>query len=62
MFTNQELIRIFYACLADTQHRRDSAHANMMEGEIGSNQSIMRKIRETGLIKYSIQDTEGELS
>ena len=51
MFSNYELIRIYYALLKDTEWREHSAYKDQYLEEIQRNKAIIDKIREKGLIK-----------
>lgn len=50
MFTNHELIRIYYAVKADDAKRRNSEFSDQMLEEIRTNARIMKMIEATGLI------------
>lgn len=55
MFTDHELIRIYYALEADTELRRVSKYVDQFHGEIEHNGQIMKKIAHniTYLVKGS---------
>lgn len=52
MFTDHELIRIYYAIKADQKRRTESEFADQFEGEIQTNKQIMAKVKLRGLIAY----------